>query len=133
MSVKIQIPAIHNKNGAVSAYGLACGYVQTYKQKLGKAELYFEGGVYHVRLILKGFEGQVWTKDSRKQWFSHENLAVCRECFVSFCKVVDTGDYPNVDENWPSRRWNADYTDYHDLSGHSKGWPWLTAYACSPL
>jgi hypothetical protein len=40
-------------------------------------------------------------------------------------------DYPNQDDQWPSRRWNQDYTDYIDLSGHdvdpnyqdSMGWP----------
>ena len=26
--------------------------------------------------------------------------------------------YPNQDGIWPSRRWNEDYNDYVDLSGH---------------
>jgi hypothetical protein len=124
---------IHNKNGSVSAYGLACGYVQAYVQKLGRAELYREGGIYHVRVILAGFEGQTWTKDFKKQWLSFERLGDARLAFMDFCHRVDVGDFPNIDTQWPSRRWNEDWTDYHDLSGHGKGWPWLTAYALEPL
>jgi hypothetical protein len=32
-------------------------------------------------------------------------------------------DYPHQDGTWPSRRWNHDFSDYIDLSGHSDGEP----------
>jgi len=121
----------YNKKGALNSYSLKCGKVQLYSKALGKAELYHEGGVFHVRLIIKGWENSLWNdrEGSGKQWQSFESLTKARAKFVNFCHLVDIGDYPNTDESWPSCRWNADYTDYHDLSGHSKNWPWCAAFS----
>lgn len=123
----------YNKNGALSAYGLACGKIQLYDRKLGKAELYKEGGVYHTRVIIKGFEAQQWNKDDKKAWLSFEKLSDARKAFVHLCQIADEGEYTNKDEFWPSRRWNSDHTDYIDLSGHDKNWPWCTAFAHSEI
>jgi len=31
-----------------------------------------------------------------------------------------TLEYCNSDDQWPSRKWNSDYSDYIDLSGTEK-------------
>lgn len=39
----------HTKNGQLTAYGYACGYLTRHTRYNESKELYKEGGVYHVR------------------------------------------------------------------------------------
>lgn len=40
---------IYAKNGQLSAYGYACGYITSFTEGEKRKELYREGGNYHVR------------------------------------------------------------------------------------
>ena len=43
---------IFNKNGFLSAYGLACGYIQKHETKTHETQLYIEHSIYHVRQVV---------------------------------------------------------------------------------
>lgn len=72
---------IRNKNGELSAYGFACGYIQwasnTGKEidmwKNGK-RMYHEGSVYQVKHFKDG---------NRIAWESFENLGAARKYYKS--------------------------------------------------
>ncbi len=51
---------IYNKNGQLSAYGLACGYVEKEKTETQWKELYFEHNTIHVRAGKIGGAYEVW-------------------------------------------------------------------------
>lgn len=40
---------IYTKNGQLSAYGYACGYITSFTEGEKRKELYRESGQYHVR------------------------------------------------------------------------------------
>ena len=41
--------SIYNKNGTISAYGFACGYVQKKEIQNGSKKMFIENGHIHVR------------------------------------------------------------------------------------
>lgn len=49
-------------------------------------------------------EFEKWAETKRKEW-QHEEQAMLEK------------EYPIIDEQWKSRRWNLERTDYIDLSG----------------
>lgn len=66
---------IHNANHDVSAYGLACGYIQQRTMKCGaEVTLWREGGVYHVR-------AHNHNDGKRLFWFVNESLTKCRAIY----------------------------------------------------
>ena len=71
---------IHTKNNFLSAYGLACGYVDSWRNReTGEyAELYKEHGVYHVRLFVD---------NKRLVWDSFYLLAEARKRFKEIAKL----------------------------------------------
>ena len=46
-----------------------------------------------------------------------ERFATVEELTNEFQGLEIENEYTEVDETWPSRRWNKDHTDYIDLSG----------------
>lgn len=74
----------HTKQGRLTAYGFACGYVESkiiagpyfgYWDEQDKVELYQEGSVYHVKRYSKG---------ARQAWETFESLAPARKFYDSF-------------------------------------------------
>lgn len=63
---------IYNKNEELSAYGYACGYTNRIESDGVYKELYFEGGVYHVRSNV----------DNDKTWESFETLGKAKRFFA---------------------------------------------------
>jgi hypothetical protein len=60
-----------NKNGDLSAYSFACGYVQEKQTNNGKVELYKDGN-WHVRI----FDDQ-----PHGRWVSFDTLGEARKAF----------------------------------------------------
>lgn len=49
----------HTKQNTPTAYGFACGYVQTEESNGNSKQLYKEHGVYHLRMF-RGSERVIW-------------------------------------------------------------------------
>ena len=63
---------IRNVNGDMSAYGLACGYVDSFRQEALYIELYKQDNVYHVRQF---------NNNVRYIWDSYHTLKEARSRF----------------------------------------------------
>jgi hypothetical protein len=85
-----------NKNGALSAYGFACGYAE--KRESDKPEfchsvtLYKEHNMFHIKAInwFLREEGKTnWNESNGfRVWKSSESLTEAREIFKQECKRV---------------------------------------------
>lgn len=64
-----------NKNGSISAYGYACGYVNRVEKGNRYKELYKEHNTFHVRWNLDNGDG--------RHWESFDTLAQAQKKFVS--------------------------------------------------
>ena len=64
-------PIFKNKNGDISVYSLACGYIQEKQTRKGNVELYKDGN-FHVR-IFNGTE--------RISWECFDSLTEARKAF----------------------------------------------------
>ena len=66
------------KNGDLSQYALACGYVQKKVLMTGaRVELYMEHATYHVKKHLPG---------STRVWEVHAALTPARAAFLNLCQ-----------------------------------------------
>lgn len=72
---------IHDKNGNLTEYGFACGYVQSEQLGRNKKELYKEHNTYHVRM----FRGE-----ERVIWLSYEKLSEARKEYKSTSLTAPT-------------------------------------------
>lgn len=88
-------PETMTKKGYPSAYGFACGLVQSYeseskiitgngKFRCHRVELYKEHGLYHIRLVLAGETFTKWNLNEGKQWTSKERLKDAQKVFRHF-------------------------------------------------
>lgn len=75
---------IKGKNGKLTAYGLACGYVETHEKDTKKVELYVQHECYHVRFFDTGKQFK-WI-----EWNSTRSLTDARKMF-SLVKVIYFG------------------------------------------
>ena len=62
----------HNKNGSVSAYGLACGYIETFENGDARVSLSEQHGVYHM----KGFD------QAGRFYNTYGTLAIARKFYA---------------------------------------------------
>jgi len=66
---------LRNQAGRLTAYGLACGYVEQFEYNDQRITLWHEGGiVYHVR-------HHDFKKGERVFWNAYEKLSKARECY----------------------------------------------------
>lgn len=90
---------IKNKNGSISAYGFACGYVETKdngavlnSDDSKNVELYREHGVYHIRAFnwsLREFDNLDWNASNGfRIWYSVESLSEARKIFKQECRKL---------------------------------------------
>ena len=77
------MPDLMTKAGFVSAYGLACGYVEQAVIGETRIRLWAEGGCYHVRAHESGFGGH-----GRLFWDSFELLADARTRFATAAGMI---------------------------------------------
>ena len=79
-----------NKDGQLSQYAFACGYVQDYEQGEKKVQLYHEGAVYQVRYFdrSKDFSKDFNDPDGGRFWHSFESLVEARKCFICYKKDI---------------------------------------------
>lgn len=87
---------LRNKDGLLSQYGLACGYVD--ESGLGEitVKLYADGDCYHVRLSDRNKELSKPFNDSKggRFWLSFDNLTEARQAYKKLVKLVQTNkDY----------------------------------------
>ena len=67
--------------GAVSEYGLACGYVQRSSKGSSRVDLYREHNTYHVKLVINN-------KVVFHEGFSSDNLKDARTYFRKLVEAV---------------------------------------------
>jgi hypothetical protein len=73
----------YNKNGDLSIYGLACGYIQKYVANNGqKLELWHEGCTYHVRRVTPDHQRIVW------EVFDNDKLTEARKFYAQQKKAM---------------------------------------------
>ena len=77
------MPAINNKNGDLSAYGLGCGYTQSHNAHGVNVQLWQEHGVYHVRV-------HDFTTGKRMAWEVFNRLTPARKLYRNWCRFADT-------------------------------------------
>lgn len=93
-----------NKNGELSAYGLHCGYVDRIESGDNNltAELYEEGGVFHVRLFDRSapnFGGKHFNEciSGGRFWWSFYTLTPARKLYRKLRTAVKRGkDYSSL-------------------------------------
>ena len=73
---------LQNKRGTLTAYGLACGYVE----KRGEATLHREHGLYHVRGWVPGMHG-----GSVRAWQVFERLVNARKALARMARTATEG------------------------------------------
>jgi hypothetical protein len=66
---------IKNKNGFLSAYGLACGYIEQKMNNNIEVTLYEEHGVYHVTAINRNYP----TRKDCKIWETFDLLGEAKK------------------------------------------------------
>jgi hypothetical protein len=74
------MPVIHNKRGRLTAYGLACGYIEQHSTPLGRITLWQEHGTYHVREWLN--------EQGRTFWHSFPTLTAARKDFAAAIRTA---------------------------------------------
>jgi hypothetical protein len=65
--------SFYNKDGALTEYGLSCGYVEKVEINGQYAELYKEHNAYHVRY------GTIGTRFT--EWLTYDNLTPARKSY----------------------------------------------------
>ena len=70
-------PKFYNKNGELSRYGFACGYVEKREKGNMKKEMYMEHSHFHVRMGKNGEPTFLW------QVFSNDELTKARKFYHS--------------------------------------------------
>ena len=79
---------LNNKNGRVSAYGFACGCVETAENEHKHVTIWAESGVYHVRWQLdKGEKFRYWEREGN-DWETYERLADARKQYDKIARLV---------------------------------------------
>lgn len=53
-------PRFHTKDGWLTAYGLACGYIEDRVCPTGRVRMHMEHGVYHVRKFTRDNKRIAW-------------------------------------------------------------------------
>lgn len=74
---------LHNKDGSLTVYGFACGYIQKVEVGDLSVELYLDG-VWNVRFFNRAAN---WSKpfnsglDAGRHWLSFDKLTDARKCY----------------------------------------------------
>ena len=80
---------IKTKDGRVSAYGFACGYIEAVENGSKRATILMEHGVYHVQWKLDDGEMyRYWTREGNG-WATFDALADAREQYDKVSKEVE--------------------------------------------
>lgn len=81
-----------NKNGELSAYGLACGYVECAEKNQFSAKLYNEGACYHVQYFNRNAHFSNWNDISGGRfWLSFTSLTEARKAYRKLARSVECG------------------------------------------
>lgn len=79
---------IKTKDGRVSAYGFACGYIEAVENGNKRATILMEHGVYHVQWKLDDGElYRYWTREGNG-WATFDALADAREQYDKMKKEI---------------------------------------------
>ena len=94
---------LRNKDGYLSAYGLACGYVDRFELSELSCELYHEGAVYQVRLFDRNKPFLAFNAaESGRFWLSFDDnqLKQARKVYKQLIRaILDKKDYLKIIEN----------------------------------
>jgi hypothetical protein len=71
----------YNSKGELTAYGLACGYIEKYEALQQSLTLWREGGIYHVRRHNHFHNKRVF-------WVSFEKLTDARKTYNQHAKEI---------------------------------------------
>lgn len=71
---------LRTKNGELSAYAFACGYIE----RIGDFKLYREHGIYHINGVLRGLDGIA--VDNEIRWKSTKSLSEARKILYKMAK-----------------------------------------------
>jgi len=74
-------PKFYNKNGSLTAYSFACGYIEKLERDNKQTQLFLDGGVWHV----KGYD---FNKHERITWECFDYLTPARKYFAQLNKQV---------------------------------------------
>jgi hypothetical protein len=83
-----------NKDGSLTVYALACGYVQKVEKAELSAELYHEGAVYQVRYFNRNADFSLPFNDPNggRFWLSFDNLTEARKVYNKLASSVLSGN-----------------------------------------
>jgi hypothetical protein len=80
---------IKTKDGRISAYGFACGYIEAVENGYKRATILMEHGVYHVQWKLDDGElYRYWTREGNG-WATFDALADARKQYDKVKKEVE--------------------------------------------
>lgn len=82
---------LFNKDGTLTAYALACGYVQTKHIGDYQVRLSHNGSSYDIRVW--GRDTPVWVGDIRWGWEQSSSLGEARKKFREVCALLGVGKY----------------------------------------
>lgn len=82
-------PRFYNKNGDLSVYSFACGYIQQYKHENGIVDLYKEG-CWHVKLYD--------STGDRLEWLAYDSLTISRKQFSLFKTLIKSGTIKDFED-----------------------------------
>lgn len=80
-----------NKDGTLTAYALACGYIQTEHVGEYQVRLSHNGSSYDIRVW--GRDTPVWVGDRRWGWEQDRSLGKARKKFRDVCALLEAGRY----------------------------------------
>lgn len=82
-----------NKDGSLTVYALACGYMQRYEKGQFSVELYHEGAVYQVRYFNRNSDfGLPFNNLSGGRfWLSFDNLTKAKKVYNKLANAVKNG------------------------------------------
>lgn len=93
----------YNRDGSLTPYSFRCGYMEKTEKGLSLwVELYFEGGVYHVRLFDTNAAGYCFKRfntgsDCGRFWLSFHKLTDARKLYKKLARCIECDqDYSNV-------------------------------------
>ena len=75
-------PKFYNKNGDLSVYSFACGYIQKFNHENGVVELH-KDGCWHIKLYD--------SSGDRIEWLAYDSLTIARKQFNLFKTLIKSG------------------------------------------
>jgi len=79
------MPQFKRKDGSLTAYAFACGYIQREYVNGIRIDLFHEGAVYHVKLFNESLPYLDWNANgSGRRWETLGTLAEARKQFAAW-------------------------------------------------